>query len=90
MDQSDHDINTTTSSIDDLTKTKQLLSSAFYSKDSALGLSDDNLIFQQTNEINKFNGNNNGDDDNNHHHQQQKQQQSISSFIKTDDQSKFY
>lgn len=34
---------TTTSSTDDLTRTNQVLSSTFHSKDSALGLSDDNL-----------------------------------------------
>jgi len=53
--QSDHqNIDPTTtarSSIDDLTRTNQFLSSTFHSKDSALGLSDDNLNHQQLNEL---------------------------------------
>lgn len=44
-------INTTASSTDDLSTTHQLSSSVFHSKDSALGLSDDNLnILQTTNQ----------------------------------------
>jgi len=50
--QSDHpNFNTTTSSIDDLPQINQLLSSTFYSRDSALGLSDDNLNNTQSNEL---------------------------------------
>ena len=46
----DH-INTTASSTDDLSTTHQLSSSVFHSKDSALGLSDDNLNLPQTNQF---------------------------------------
>jgi len=50
--QSDHpNFTTTTSSIDDLTRINQLLSSTFHSNDSALGLSDDNLNNTQSNEL---------------------------------------
>ncbi|CAF1116738.1 unnamed protein product [Adineta steineri] len=42
-------INTAASSTDDLSTTNQLSSSVFHSKDSALGLSDDNLNGLQTN-----------------------------------------
>jgi hypothetical protein len=51
--QSDHpNFNTTTtSSIDDLPGINQLLSSTFYSKDSALGSSDDNLNNTQSTEL---------------------------------------
>lgn len=41
--------NTAASSTDDLSSTHQLSSSVFHSKDSALGLSDDNLHYLQTN-----------------------------------------
>ncbi|CAM4771306.1 unnamed protein product [Rotaria magnacalcarata] len=51
LNQSDHHIDTAASSIDDLTKTNQLLTSTFHSKDSALGLSDDNLNRTQSNEL---------------------------------------
>ncbi|CAF3459631.1 unnamed protein product [Rotaria socialis] len=51
LNQSDHHIDTAASSIDDLTKTNQFLTSTFYSKDSALGLSDDNLDRTQSNEL---------------------------------------
>lgn len=51
--QPDHhnmnNINTAASSTDDLSTTHQLSSSVFHSKDSALGLSDDNLHYVQTN-----------------------------------------
>ncbi|UJR26376.1 hypothetical protein I4U23_007709 [Adineta vaga] len=50
--QPDHhmnNINTAASSTDDLSTTHQLSSSVFHSKDSALGLSDDNLHYLQTN-----------------------------------------
>ncbi|CAF1306271.1 unnamed protein product [Adineta steineri] len=51
--QTDHlimnHINTAASSTDDLSTTNQLSSSVFHSKDSALGLSDDNLNGLQTN-----------------------------------------
>ena len=40
---SDQQMDTATSSTDDLTKTNQFFSSNFYSKDSALDLSDDNF-----------------------------------------------
>ncbi len=43
-----NNINTTASSTDDLSTTHQLSSSVFHSKDSALGLSDDNLNCLQT------------------------------------------
>lgn len=52
--QSDHrtmnNINTAASSIDDLSTTHHLSSSVFHSKDSALGLSDDNLNCLQANQ----------------------------------------
>ncbi|WP_317205558.1 hypothetical protein [Janthinobacterium sp.] len=44
-------LNTATSSTDDLSATNQLSSSAFHSKDSALGLSDDNLNYLSTNQL---------------------------------------
>ena len=44
-------MNTATSSTDDLSATNQLSSSAFHSKDSALGLSDDNLNYLSTNQL---------------------------------------
>ncbi|CAF4129395.1 unnamed protein product, partial [Rotaria sp. Silwood2] len=65
LDQSDHHIDTTTSSIDDLTKTNQFLTSTFYSKDSALGLSDDNLNYLQTNQLIIFDDDNNNNNNNN-------------------------
>jgi hypothetical protein len=51
LQSNDPNINIKTSSIDDLTRTNQFLSSTFHSKDSALGLSDDNLNQIQSNEL---------------------------------------
>ncbi|CAF0928389.1 unnamed protein product [Rotaria sordida] len=65
LNQSDHHIDTTTSSIDDLTKTNQFLTSIFHSKDSALGLSDDNLNNLQTNQLIIFDDNHNNNNNNN-------------------------
>ncbi len=63
-------INTTASSTDDLSTTHQLSSSVFHSKDSALGLSDDNLNFPQRNPFLIMDDDDDDDD-------QQKQQQEI-------------
>jgi hypothetical protein len=49
--QSDHHIDTATSSMDDLTKPNHLLLSTFHSKDSALDLSDDHLDRPQLSEV---------------------------------------
>ncbi|CAF4133646.1 unnamed protein product [Rotaria socialis] len=68
-------INTAASSSDDLSSTHQLLSSAFHSKDSALGLSDDNLNCLQTNEFNIQDIHNDYDEDDDRQQQQQQQQQ---------------
>ena len=54
LHQLDHHIDMTASSIDDLTQTNQVLASTFHSKDSALGLSNDNLNYLQMNELNIF------------------------------------
>lgn len=62
LNQSDNNIDTAASSIDDLTKANQFLTSTFHSKDSALGLSDDNLNFTQSNELTVF------EHDNKQHH----------------------
>jgi len=51
LQSNDPNINIKTSSIDDLTRTNQFLSSTFHSKDSALGLSDENLNQIQSNEL---------------------------------------
>jgi len=61
-------INTTASSTDDLSTTHQLSSSVFHSKDSALGLSDDNLNCLQTKKSIIINDD---DDDNDDNQQQQ-------------------
>ncbi|CAF3616162.1 unnamed protein product [Rotaria sp. Silwood1] len=65
LNQSDHNIDTTASSTDDLTQTNQFLTSTFHSKDSALGLSDDNLNYLQTNQLIILD-----DNDNNNNNQQ--------------------
>ena len=76
------------SSTDDLSITYHLSSSAFHSKDSALGLSDDNITCPETNQI--IIKSDDGDDDNNHDHQQQKQQQQqVSSLSVQHNKSKY-
>ena len=71
----------TASSTDDLSVTHQLSSSAFHSKDSALGLSDDNITCPQTNPI--IIKDDDDDADHNHNNQQQQQQQQVSSLSAT-------
>jgi hypothetical protein len=65
--QPDHhimdNINTTASSTDDLSATRHLSSSVCHSKDSALGLSDDNLNCLQTNQFIIINNDDDDDDD---------------------------
>jgi hypothetical protein len=82
-------INTTASSTDDLSATHQLSSSVFHSKDSALGLSDDNLNFPSKNPF-LIQDDDDDDDDHHHHHQQQQQQEEMVSSPIEDHQSKFY
>jgi hypothetical protein len=95
-------INTTASSTDDLSTTHQLSSSVFHSKDSALGLSDDNLNVPSKNPFTIMDDDDDDDDDHNdddddddlhhhhHHHQQQQQEIVSSSLLPTEDiQSKF-
>ncbi len=85
--QPDHhlmdNMNTTASSTDDLSTTHQLSSSVFHSKDSALGLSDDNLNGLQTNQFIIIDDDEEEDDD------QQEQILSSSSFIEQPNQSKY-
>ncbi|CAF2306884.1 unnamed protein product [Rotaria sp. Silwood2] len=83
--QTDHNlmnnINTATSSTDDLSSTNQLSSSAFHSKDSALGLSDDNLNCPQTKQsIIRNNHDHDDDDDIDDDDQQQQSRVSLSSL----------
>lgn len=69
-------INTATSSSDDLSSSRQLSSSAFHSKDSALGLSDDNLnCIQSKPFIIKTNYNHNYDEEDDYDHGHDLQQQ---------------
>jgi hypothetical protein len=87
--QPDHhimdNIKTTASSTDDLSTTHQLSSSVFHSKDSALGLSDDNLNCLQTNQIIIMDDDNDDDDDDD-----EQQEQILSSSLPVQqDQSKY-
>lgn len=77
-------MNTTASSTDDLSTTHQLSSSVFHSKDSALGLSDDNLNCLQTNHFLIMDDD---DDDNNNNNNEQQEQ--ILSSISQHNQSKY-
>ncbi|CAF0791943.1 unnamed protein product [Rotaria sp. Silwood1] len=81
--QADHhimnNINTAASSTDDLSSTNQLSLSAFPSKDSALGLSDDNLNWIQTKQS-IIRNNYDHDDDDDVDDEQQEQQISLSSL----------
>lgn len=80
FNQSDHHMDVITSSNDDLTKANQLLSSTFYSKDSALGLSDDHINILQSNDSTNTDYN-----ENNKQHEKQK----LSPSITSEDESKF-